>query len=126
MWKTTSKENKMKTSEILMNAQALIANPANWTQGNFAKDINNVDTNILSDDAVCFCSIGAVRKVVGLDSFYFGLDSDEKRSYYFSAYKFLEDSVDGLFVAAFNDSSTHAQVMEMFETAIALAQQEGN
>jgi len=53
----------MTTVEILEAARDLIANPARWTQGDFARDEGGVGVNADNGDAVCWCAVGGVRKV---------------------------------------------------------------
>ena len=40
-------------------------NGQHWTRGGFAKDKDGVDIDPLHDDAVCFCSAGAIVRVTG-------------------------------------------------------------
>lgn len=45
-----------------MKAYELLANPENWTKGNFAKDANNNRVSIDSPSAVKWCLDGALMK----------------------------------------------------------------
>ena len=111
----------MKTSEILIKARDLIADPARWTQGTAARDANQEITEPESEGAVCWCSMGAVMKVEGFANYI-------RRE---RAYDELCDAADALDSASaglsdYNDTHTHAEVMTMFDTAIATAQARGD
>lgn len=98
----------MKTLTLLKKARHLISKEENWTKFAFAKDANGVETASKGNDAICWCSIGAMRKFVGLD--------------------FCTDALGELMLAmpedcrqsvgAFNDSHTHAEVLALFDKAI--------
>lgn len=105
----------MKPSEILKAAKAVIENPDKWTQGAFARDTQgNRLPGGYGDEATCFCSLGAVEKATQLDWY----DTPDIVVY-------LEEAIDDQ-VAHFNDSASHADVMQMFDKAITLAESEGN
>lgn len=92
----------MTTREVLVAARALIDTPEKWIQGTW-----NLD---LASGATCFCALGALREVVG------GLAGD--------AFSLLCDQVPGRYkrgIARFNDAptTTHADVMALFDRAIA-------
>jgi len=105
----------MKTSEVLIQAKALIATPEQWTQGDYEKVVNGKP---------CYCSLGAIGQV----SF---SNPDSGVTWYgevggTQAAKLLRQVVlhdlppDHTF-APYNDSHTHAEVMEAFNKAIYLA-----
>jgi hypothetical protein len=57
----------MKTSQILMDALDIIDTPGKWTKHAFARKAPESDivlgtTTFDMSEAVCFCSLGAVRK----------------------------------------------------------------
>lgn len=52
----------MKHIEILKEVRAILDNPENWIKGAFARNSEGYVVNASSDDATCFCSLGAVRK----------------------------------------------------------------
>lgn len=97
----------MKPSEQLRAGKALIATPETWTQGEWARNTQLHKVNVYSPKAVCWCSIGAALKV-----------------------DISEDALHHLRIAAgelvwmFNDRHTHAEVMEMWDRAIALAEKD--
>jgi len=49
----------------LIKAKKLISDPKKWTQGWYAKNNHGQYTWPAHEDAVCFCSIGAVIKIDG-------------------------------------------------------------
>jgi hypothetical protein len=53
--------------QILIEAKALIANPENWCQGDYARDSDGLPTGALDEDACCRCSLGAVGCAAGVD-----------------------------------------------------------
>lgn len=98
----------MDTLEILKAGRELISDPARWTQNVTARDAQD-DWAFASDqDAVCWCSLGALLKIGG------------------SGY---QDAIDALDISAlqlgsqqatlFNDTHTHAEVLAMWDRAIA-------
>lgn len=99
----------MKTLDVLVKAKEIIQEPANWIQGDYS-----------NDERTCFCSLGAIAQVMGVD---------EMISAYQPASKLLLEVVSseipaGRNFAAYNDEHTHAEVMEAFDKAIELAKSE--
>jgi len=98
----------MNITETLKAARLLITPRENWTQGALSRDKDGIPNP--DDEAVCFCSLGAVMEVTtcaaeynnAVDMFY-GLVLDDP--------------------AYFNDSHSHEEVLEMFDKAIVLAEQ---
>lgn len=104
----------MKTSEFLIKAKALIDSPEKWTTGQLAKNSDGWTVSPEDDDAVCFCSVGALERV------YF-LDLNSKYSDWDRSRIVLWNQIDHGFIPDFNDSHTHSEVMEMWDKAIAQA-----
>jgi hypothetical protein len=94
--------------ETLKAARQLITDPAKWTQGVAARNRLGVSIDPLAEDAFCFCSIGAIRNVVAEDHYTFERASDALRSH----------SPTGV-IAGYNDTHTHAEVIALFDAAIA-------
>lgn len=93
--------------KILTRARALIADPARWTQGDYARDANGKSVLPNSRYAVCWCSVGALRKVTRC-----AILPD-------CAYLALSDGIGShKSVHAFNDASTHEEVLLLFDRAI--------
>lgn len=104
-------ENQIKVVAALEAGKAKIVDPKNWTTELFARDSEGRDADVMSDKAVCFCSDGALMAAVGLDwSCY--------NSPYGVAYRALCDETDGSGIINYNDSHTHAEVMEVWDKAI--------
>lgn len=57
----------MKTSQILMDALDIIDTPGKWTKHAFARKACGEST-ANADEAVCFCSLGAIRYASGGES----------------------------------------------------------
>lgn len=100
----------MNNYDILTNAQNLIRDPKNWTQELYARDEDDHAVEPASKQAVCYCSLGAIMRVTGLDS-----DTTEHPTF-----DLLEVAM-GSFVTEFNDDRTHAEVMAAFDKARELA-----
>lgn len=110
----------MKTSKILKKAKKIISNPVNWTKYRLAKTEDFVSVEPMSEDAFCFCSIGAVEKA---------LDGEDYSPEYVNALNCLnlvvkqKNKKNCDTVSSFNDksSTTHDDIMKLFDDAIDLA-----
>lgn len=102
----------MSPREVLIKARALIERPEAWTKGAAARDDGGVPVSFDSERAVCFCGIGATWKVQERKS----MAIDE------SGENLLHRVAGGRF-GSWNDAPerTHAEVLEAFDRAIALA-----
>lgn len=103
------------TKQILIEARAVIALPEHWTQEHCARNAKGDPAPSGYDsDAVCWCSVGALEKVMGVDYFHY-------RSH---GPKSLLDSVvpSGVGIIGFNDGNTHAEVLAAFDRAIESAE----
>ena len=93
--------------ETLKAARQLISDPAKWTNSYYARDSIGIDVSPSSDKAVCFCSIGAIRKFSEVlseaEMFLLGFCSETHDTY----------------AEEFNDTHTHAEVLALFDAAIA-------
>ena len=95
--------------ETLKAARDLISDPARWTKNLFARDKSGKYVNPQSKEAVCFCSLGAIERFAGrkmLGEFEKHLDDVCKRLF-------------GTNVISFNDTHVHAEVLALFDAAIA-------
>lgn len=105
----------MTVAETLRKARALIDTPEKWCQGVYCKG-----------DALC--SLGAIYAAGGGDRKDIPEDGDPHFSYESErAYRTLSAAISPKWVAPWNDAPerTHADVMALFDKAIALAEQEG-
>ncbi len=106
----------MTPKEILINARALIADPENWIHGELAKNNQGQTVNVSAPDATCFCTAGALIKACG------GYPDDAHHE----ALSVISSVVGGDYglrlyeaIYDFNDSASHAEVLEAFDRAIA-------
>lgn len=93
--------------ETMKVARELISDPTRWCQGRFARDEDGHGVFHGSVNAVSFCAAGALWRVnptCGLSSLY----------------RFLPKGVD---LTEFNDTRAHANVLDLFDRAIAYAEQ---
>ena len=94
--------------ETLKAARDLISDPARWTQEEAARNAAGKGVMAYGEDAVCWCAFGAIRNVVGPNDDAFDLVFDTFR-----------DKAKVKLVACFNDTHTHAEVIALFDAAIA-------
>lgn len=102
----------MTPKEVLIAARALISDPGKWTRGDYAIDKDGKTVSVLSQDATCWCALGAIRKAG-----HYYCDRNEPAL-------FLERAIFGEkidFIDVFNDSHTHEEVIAAFDRAIELA-----
>jgi hypothetical protein len=96
----------MNTVQILIAARALIANSENWTKRFMARDKDGKPVRSTVPEAVCWCALGALRRICGST---FGEPAE-----------ILNEEM-GFSITAFNDLHTHAEVLAAFDRAIAAA-----
>lgn len=95
--------------ELLSKAQDLIRDPKNWTQGKFARNAEGGYVHVHSEQAVCFCSLGAIER----------LTVDDWELYTQARGLLWEVREEG--PVNINDLQDHAAVMAMFDDAKELA-----
>ncbi len=104
------------TLEILTEARELISDPERWLQGRTAADARGVDVAPNSPKAVCWCSLGALAKVIDVNSS--GLLTGHE-----NANDALCEMANAMSVVPsvwiFNDAHTHDQVLAAWDQAIA-------
>ena len=100
----------MTTKEILIQARGLVEQ--GWTQGAFARDVDNNPINALDTDACSWCVKGAMRCVIGY-TISEAIDICEKLLYKSISSQFSS-------VSQFNDyaGTTKSDVIELFDKAI--------
>jgi hypothetical protein len=97
-----------KPSQLLRATRKLISEPASWTKGYMARDALGSPCALLSEAAVRFCVVGALRRVTRPGE-------DWTRAWYY-----LRDcSPKG--VSTVNDTGTHEQVMAWLSDSITAA-----
>ena len=94
--------------ETLRAARQLITDPTKWTQEEAARDEAGRGVMAYGEGAVCWCALGAIRNVVGSNDDAFDLVFDTFR-----------DKAKVKLVAVYNDTHTHAEVLALFDAAIA-------
>ncbi len=108
----------METVEILEKARELISDESRWTKGEYARDDRGQDIEFNDPGACAFCALGAVLVASGAEDDCDSVTADADRR--------LTQEVGGSFindVARFNDSHTHAEVLALFDRAIAAARE---
>lgn len=110
----------MNTVEILKAARAKITNPENWTQGWFAKNEHGDRLLGVSPAATCYCSLGAVEAVTGVEYAEDGWPWDVSR-----ALSVAMGGNSNFGIASYNDNHTHEDVLAAFDRAIASTEAEG-
>ena len=108
----------MKPSELLIKAQAVIADPRRWTQDVYAKDAEGQDSAPCGPDAVCWCSLGALHAVAHEENTYNTRFAATRYLARVSAECGYSD------VSDFNDNSSHEIVMKAWDRAIKLAKED--
>jgi hypothetical protein len=100
--------------KILEAARKVIETPEKWTKGFFAQTSEGVNCYTDSPHAVCFCASGAVQKA-WLEN---GAGVYEARAILSSIVSNYKGGI-----PEFNDAleTTHADVLEVFDTAIEVA-----
>jgi hypothetical protein len=94
--------------KTLKAARQLITDPAKWTQGEYARDAYGKEVRPWSEDARCFCAFGAIQHVTKSE------DSEVDYLLIKTCFNNFQMSVLDL-----NDTHTHAEVLALFDAAIA-------
>lgn len=104
------------TAEILQKARDLISDEKNWNQGDYGrasgKPVGIIANQRLPTDTDCFCAVGAIAWVSDATV------NEAERS---AAWKFLNaetNSAEMNEIHEFNDTHTHAEVLDLFDRAI--------
>jgi len=107
-------------ADNLRAAKALIDTPAKWIQGNLAHDAEGRNISLYDPNATCFCSMGAYAR--------FCFDTQPG----FVVRRLISNALDkaaqeatgthNTNVALYNDSHGHAEVMALWDRAIATAE----
>ncbi len=113
------------TKEVLVKAKELIQDPKHWIQGTFARDSEGRGVAVYVPEAVCFCSLGAMRRA----SLNYPIPEPVLKAFVAGIYEVPLEEVghnvymmkDG--ITSFNDKPgrTHARVLEVFDKAIEIA-----
>lgn len=103
-----------KASDILRDARKRIETPEKWTQGAYCRDESREECGI-GGTATSWCSSGAILQASDV----------EGGGFYEKAAHYLRQMTGA--IVTWNDyhSRTHADVLQAFDKAIALAESEG-
>lgn len=103
----------MKDITVLKRARAFLLKPGGWTKGRLARDKKGREVPVTSRRAVSFCAVGAICRVLKIDSQILGQGTP--------AHDLLLPGTGETFVVDFNDKKgrTQAQVLKAFDRAIA-------
>jgi len=101
----------MKTNELLIEARRLIEKPEHWTTGESWRDSNGRKTCTVAE-AVKYCGYGAISAVIHRAGM-------KQSTLHTIATDAVEKSAGTRFFDQFNDTHTHAEVLEVFDRAIA-------
>lgn len=95
--------------QIIEKARALLATPATWTQGEFARDASGERVSWRSQEAVQFCLWGALNRAA------YDTTGDRRQSITLAdhAARALRNGVTSLSEA--NDRGTHDDVLTVFD-----------
>lgn len=99
---------------ILRHAKALISDKEHWIKDEFATNAEGEVVPMYDNSACNFCSVGANRKAAGSGR------AEISRPYLAMATAIMTLGAHS-HIARFNDFSTHEEVMELFDVAIAWA-----
>lgn len=136
----------IKPSDILKQAKEYISDENNWTKGYSARTTVNKPTDPWKDDAFCFCASGALRKAYAMSieppinlSMTEVILNLRGNSHLKTTVGYLNACVplksasncygfSGNFFIYYNDSktTTHQDILDLFDRAIQLAESEGN
>ncbi|NTJ67561.1 hypothetical protein G6M50_06255 [Agrobacterium rhizogenes] len=108
----------MNTVEILKKARELLSDEKRWTKGFYAVDIDGYAAHVDGNEACQFCAIGAIARVSGMT----GAEAEGSKSAEMLAKAAGIDR--GCHVPSFNDDHTHAEILDLFDCAIARAESE--
>lgn len=109
-----------KKSDVLREAKALIAEPWRWCTMMSAVDADGGLVDPRSEDAIRWCAIGAIARVAGICVEH---ASNRFPQIHSAAAVVAPDC--GTNASILNDRGNHADVMAMFDSAIALAEAAG-
>lgn len=113
---------EMTVSQVLEASKAVIEKPEHWTTRYLARDSYGVNTQPFSKGATCWCSIGAIDKVYDE----YGVSGDLRQQAIRALEVALDEAGEDDCVAEFNDTRTHAEVMMLWNKAIAKAKEKEN
>lgn len=105
--------------EILTGVRDLLSDPERWTQGASARNVAGESVDLFSEDAVCFCAVGAFYRV----SFPAAPDFENKdRDHaYWAARELLFPFLGDKSLVDLNDGDGREAVLDALDKAIGAA-----
>jgi hypothetical protein len=100
------------TIEALRQAREIIKNSDNWVRGYMAIDREDRPTSVADPNAVAFCALGAIYRVA-----LSGKADTLKAQILLNR---VARALGARDITDFNDTSTHYEVMNLFNTVIAV------
>jgi len=102
--------------QILTDMRALLADPAHWTKRAFARNQHGEPVSTFNPDAVCYCLVGALSKVLKEHQMF----TDDT---VYLVERLLRSTVAEISggtqsVSQFNDSHEHAEVLAALDKTI--------
>jgi hypothetical protein len=95
--------------QIIEQARALIADPAAWTQGEFARDAHGAPVSWRSKEAVQFCVWGALNRTA------YEMTGDRRRAITLADRAAAAMREPGGSLSRINDTGTHEDVLDIFD-----------
>lgn len=107
----------MDPKQILTRAREILTPPKAWTRGTLARDKNHNSTNLYGEDAICFCSIGAIVRA----AHQLNAHEAEAEALLQLSNVIVAGKKQKVFISDFNDDpdTTHTDVLNLFDRAIA-------
>ena len=103
-------------AQTLKAARDLISDPECWCQGALAETQYRLKSVYWKPDARGWCASGAIARVIHTEYGSLQKDQHEKA-------RNCIDSICGMYLSSFNDTHTHAQVIDLIDKAIQRAEE---
>jgi hypothetical protein len=109
----------MTVRDVLVQARQRIATPEHWCRGALSRDREGVDTERYATEPCSWCAEGALYAVIDLDN-----EAEQEAAH--AAFSLLNDALPKgrRVVARFNDNASHAEVLALYDRAIAATEQQ--
>lgn len=110
---------RTKTLEALKKARALLCKEARWIKGDYARNNEGGVCPANDEDAKCWCSVGALKRVAYADTFQTAIEAlDEALKY--DSRAMGTSSIDRVINFNDNEDTHHSDVLRAYEFAITL------
>lgn len=111
--------SKQQLLQDLIGAKALIDSPEKWIQNDLARTADGLKCCATQKEAACFCSMGAWVNYLGEQATDGAREGAIAHALYAAAQRVSGDADDN--IVRYNDSHSHAEVMAVWDDAIAAA-----